>query len=102
MNIVTAPLALLFQPSGSILSNLAPAGPPGADSIANLYFKVATLITLIMIGAGIYLLVAGTPGNLVIKGKEYSISTDTAGVALSVLGLGFYLLIGKLILAKAK
>jgi hypothetical protein len=99
MNILTAPLKLLFPP---ISMGLAPGASAFGRSMVEAYFRIATLLTFIMLGFGIYLLIAGTPGDLEIAGKELSIKTKTAGLALTVLGLLFYLVIGKLIMDREK
>jgi hypothetical protein len=106
MNILTAPLALLFEtpPGLTIQANLAPGqgAGPSEESMAKLFFKVGVAITLLMIGCGIYLLVKGTPGDLVVKGKDLNISTTNGGIALLVLGVLLYLGIGWLIVKKGE
>ena len=101
MNIVTAPLALLFQPStGSIMMNLAPAGGGGADPVSVMFWKGGVALTLVLFLGGIGMLLGKVPAGLQATLDKYQITTGSAGLAMMVIGALLYLGIGWVLVKK--
>ena len=97
MNIVTAPIAFLLAPLGSNFNLARKAGEPSRASDNDPYLRGGILICLLVIVAGFYFLFSGAKGDVVLSGQGYELKTGTAGIALVVLGLLFYLGMGWII-----
>ena len=97
MNILTAPLALVadtFTPKMGIA--------PQERDPAQLFLAVATLLTIGLVIAGVWMIAAGKPGDIAIALGDLKIETKTGGIALAALGLAFYLAIGKMVLDRPR
>src|SRR4051812_19338543 len=94
MNIVTAPLALVVSTFSPFVRGFRPPSAP-------MYFlAVSTLLAIAVVGFGLKLAFAGSAGDINIRAMGFEISTQAGGIALTALGLLFYLAIGKMIMGK--
>ena len=102
MNIFTAPLIDLLASLMSYNVTVADiaAGPaPGPTDRS--YLHLGTLICLIVIAGGFYFIFAGTETDTIVSWDKFELKTGTAGIVLVLLGLLFYLGIGRILMRKS-
>jgi hypothetical protein len=72
--------------------------PGGGGRIS--FFTVGTLISIFIIGSGIYFIVQGVSGEVELETDIGKLKTNVVGIALVVIGAALYLGIGKILLGK--
>lgn len=97
MNIVTAPLLLLFEGVDLRRFDRPRPGPPDP---AIFFLKAGTALCLIAILAGLFFVYRGIAGDVTVDIGGNTLRTGSVGVALVFIGLAFYLLIGRAVLKR--